>query len=66
MRWVGPRQNTICGRNPILLLLTMLEHEQADVVVKFVRYEQSSKCVGLRDSSVSYVSGLVCVKGGSA
>jgi predicted class III extradiol MEMO1 family dioxygenase len=65
------RQNTICGRNPVLQLLSMLEHLSATThsssssgsgssfEIKFVRYEQSSRCETLRDSSVSYVSGLV-------
>jgi predicted class III extradiol MEMO1 family dioxygenase len=29
--------------------------------IVFVRYEQSSRCETVRDSSVSYVSGLVVV-----
>lgn len=65
------RQNTICGRNPVLQLLSMLEHLSAAThsssssesgspfEIKFVRYEQSSRCETLRESSVSYVSGLV-------
>jgi predicted class III extradiol MEMO1 family dioxygenase len=65
------RQNTICGRNPVLQLLSMLEHPStttqsssssdsgSSFEIKFVRYEQSSRCETLRDSSVSYVSGLV-------
>ncbi|KAH8086820.1 MEMO1 family [Filobasidium floriforme] len=63
--------NTICGRNPVIQLLSMLEHLSATThsssssesgspfEIKFVRYEQSSRCETLRDSSVSYVSGLV-------
>jgi len=30
-----------------------------DVNFSFVRYEQSSKCLNGRDSSVSYVSGIL-------
>lgn len=30
---------------------------------KFVRYEQSSRCESVKDSSVSYVSGLIVERG---
>lgn len=58
-------QNTICGRNPITVLLSLLQYEysgkaEADSVrFNFVRYEQSSQCTSGRDSSVSYVSGVL-------
>lgn len=58
-------QNTICGRNPITVLLNLLQYEYAgkpgadSVRFSFVRYEQSSKCTSGRDSSVSYVSGVL-------
>ncbi|GHJ84057.1 hypothetical protein NliqN6_0459 [Naganishia liquefaciens] len=58
--------NTICGRNPISVLLAIMEtaarasgDTPAEIV--FVRYEQSSRCETVRDSSVSYVSGLVII-----
>ncbi|KAJ9117982.1 hypothetical protein QFC20_000263 [Naganishia adeliensis] len=57
--------NTICGRNPISVLIAIMEASSkasgtpAEIV--FVRYEQSSRCETVRDSSVSYVSGLVVV-----
>ncbi|KAI5449505.1 hypothetical protein NCC49_004649 [Naganishia albida] len=57
--------NTICGRNPISVILAIMEAASkmsgtpAEIV--FVRYEQSSHCETVRDSSVSYVSGLVVV-----
>lgn len=57
-------QNTICGRNPIQLLLQLLTHlsdkdGKEDYEFVFVRYEQSSKAETARDSSVSYVSGIL-------
>lgn len=58
-------QNTICGRNPITVLLSLLQYEYAgkpeadNVRFNFVRYEQSSQCTSGRDSSVSYVSGVL-------
>ena len=56
--------NTICGRHPIGVVMAGLEivrsHEQdanaTKGTFKFVRYEQSSKCQSIRDSSVSYAS----------
>jgi hypothetical protein len=60
LRW----QNTVCGRNPITVLLQLLTHVaqvdgQDDYEFVFVRYEQSSKCMTGSDSSVSYVSGVL-------
>lgn len=55
-------KNTICGRHPIGVLLgalTGLEKGGRSVEIKWVRYEQSSKCSSVRDSSVSYASAYV-------
>ncbi|AFR95390.1 hypothetical protein C343_03487 [Cryptococcus neoformans C23] len=56
-------KNTICGRNPITVLLNLVQLVYKDQPVKpeftFVRYEQSSRCVTGKDSSVSYVSGVL-------
>ena len=57
-------KNTICGRNPITVMLQLLTHiAKKDGVDEyefaFVRYEQSSKCESAGDSSVSYVSGVL-------
>lgn len=55
-------QNTICGRYPIMLLLTTLELlEEAGFAFecRFTHYEQSSACETLDDSSVSYASAYV-------
>ncbi|KAL7424910.1 hypothetical protein Q5752_000597 [Cryptotrichosporon argae] len=65
--YLGRTKNTICGRNPITLLVALIQHlyakkpeaEQPHFV--FVRYEQSSQCVSGRDSSVSYVSAVLRV-----
>lgn len=54
--------NTICGRHPIGVLLgalTELEKKGRSAKIKWVRYEQSSKCFNIRDSSVSYASAYV-------
>ena len=55
-------KNTICGRHPIGVLLgalAELEKQGRNATLKWVRYEQSSQCVNLNDSSVSYASGFV-------
>lgn len=55
--------NTICGRHPIGVLLGALavlqgEHSKSPHL-QWVRYEQSSKCVTIKDSSVSYASAYI-------
>lgn len=57
--------NTVCGRHPIGIVMKALEllGEQDGTgddsgKFKFVKYERSSDCVSLRDSSVSYCSGF--------
>lgn len=55
-------KNTICGRHPIGVLfgaLSALEEAGRMSVVKWVRYEQSSQCLTIDDSSVSYASAYV-------
>ncbi|KLO14434.1 UPF0103-domain-containing protein [Schizopora paradoxa] len=54
-------ENTICGRHPIGVLLGALveiekSKEGKDIKLEWVRYEQSSQCEHVRDSSVSYAS----------
>jgi AmmeMemoRadiSam system protein B len=61
-KYLARTDNTICGRHPIGVLLgalTELENEGRSVEIKWVRYEQSSKCFNIRDSSVSYASAYV-------
>ncbi|KAJ6329977.1 hypothetical protein OIU76_008743 [Salix suchowensis] len=48
--------NTICGRHPISVFLHMLRNCSTKIRIKFLRYEQSSQCKTMRDSSVSYAS----------
>jgi len=55
-------KNTICGRHPIGVLLgalTTLEEDGKNSSLKWVRYEQSSQCFDLNDSSVSYAGAYV-------
>ena len=52
-------ENTICGRNPIKLLLRILEESGGGYEVNFVKYDQSSPVQSLSDSSVSYASAII-------
>lgn len=64
-------RNTICGRYPISVLLGALSTVERDslwsgdrtekdgVKIQFVRYEHSSECESVDDSSVSYASAYV-------
>lgn len=59
-------QNTICGKNPILVILStinkiMKENSNLNVNLKFLDYSQSSKCKSPDDSSVSYASASVTI-----
>ncbi|KAJ6610045.1 MEMO1 family [Mycena sp. CBHHK59/15] len=63
-QYLAQTKNTICGRHPIGVLLGALAQlERGDeprvATVKWVRYEQSSACETIRDSSVSYASAWV-------
>jgi len=51
--------NTVCGRHPIGIVMAALETlgaEDGKAKFKFVRYQRSSDCVKVGDSSVSYAS----------
>lgn len=61
-------RNTICGRHPIGVLLGALTRLNKsvedggmgkDVTMKWVKYDHSSECETLKDSSVSYASAFV-------
>ena len=55
--------NTICGRHPIGVLLgalTVVQDENSKSPhLQWVRYEQSSQCFTIKDSSVSYASAYI-------
>ena len=60
--YLARTKNTICGRHPIGVLLgalSELEKGGRSSEIKWVRYEQSSKCFSIKDSSVSYASAYV-------
>ncbi|XXQ29811.1 AmmeMemoRadiSam system protein B [Plasmodiophora brassicae] len=51
--------NTICGRHPILVMLHAVQGSRDKLSMEFVHYAQSSACMTLKDSSVSYAAGLL-------
>ena len=68
--YLSRTQNTICGRNPIKLMLAALavaerlkavssESQRGSVQVEFVAYAQSSRAISKADSSVSYASAVI-------
>jgi AmmeMemoRadiSam system protein B len=59
-KYLHSTKNTICGRNPILVLLAIHEHTTTSFTTKFIHYDQSSQCLKMSDSSVSYASAVVC------
>lgn len=63
-KYLARTGNTICGRHPIGVLMGAIESVEGPNPVarlKWVRYEQSSVCETVKDSSVSYASGYVAV-----
>ncbi|KAJ4486204.1 MEMO1 family [Lentinula aciculospora] len=62
-KYLSSTKNTICGRHPIGVLLGALAALQVSKgihpTIKWVRYEQSSACETIRDSSVSYASAWI-------
>jgi len=61
--YLARTKNTICGRHPIGVLLgalAVLQEEHAKSPhLQWVKYEQSSRCLTIKDSSVSYASAYV-------
>ncbi|KAG5342428.1 hypothetical protein C0989_002263 [Termitomyces sp. Mn162] len=61
--YLAKTRNTICGRHPIGVLLGALASLEVSrgvqPMLKWVRYEQSSACLTIVDSSVSYASAWV-------
>lgn len=56
-------ENTICGRNPIQLLLAIIEEAGKDgYETKFVAYKQSEQLKSKKGSSVSYASSMTVLK----
>lgn len=62
-RYLQKYKNTICGRNPILVLLAAIKNSKPEMFdIQFVKYAQSSAVLNKNDSSVSYAAGVVSIK----
>ena len=64
--YLSETENTICGRHPIQLLLSIIELAQresgATLETKFVKYDQSEPVTSRRGSSVSYASSYTVIR----
>ncbi|UVC50164.1 hypothetical protein MACK_004034 [Theileria orientalis] len=60
--YLNETENTICGRNPIILLLKLLSLAKLNISSKLLHYTQSSRITKVNDSSVSYASIIGTVK----
>ena len=57
LEYLSTTRNTICGRNPILILLhTWARLKNEKKKIKAVHYRKSGVCETMQDSSVSYAS----------
>jgi len=61
--YLSTYRNTICGRHPIGILLGTIASlgDRDRYSVQFIHYEQSSQCLSMDDSSVSYAAAVVTV-----
>jgi AmmeMemoRadiSam system protein B len=59
VEYLETTKNTICGRYPIILLMSMLEAADKESLISFLHYAQSGRAVDLASSSVSYAAGVV-------
>jgi MEMO1 family protein len=57
-RYLERTRNTICGRNPIILLLSIISSSGLPIRTKFVKYSQSEQARKMSSSSVSYASSV--------
>ncbi|KYQ94261.1 hypothetical protein DLAC_04559 [Tieghemostelium lacteum] len=53
-KYLSETKNTICGRNPISVMLWTAQLSKTKCKIDSIYYEQSSQCVHSHDSSVSY------------
>lgn len=56
--YLDETENTICGRNPIRLLLSIIAQSKLKVNTKFVQYDQSEPVKKKNQSSVSYAASI--------
>ena len=57
-KYLDDTENTICGRNPIRLLLSTIDHSKLKFNTEFVQYDQSEAVKSKNQSSVSYAAAI--------
>ena len=57
-KYIDETENTICGQNPIKVLMSTILNSKLKLETKFVRYDQSEKVTRFDQSSVSYASAV--------
>lgn len=57
-------ENTICGRNPILIIMNLFEKDGMSAT--FPAYSQSENIISMSGSSVSYFAGIITVNNESS
>lgn len=60
IEYLANTHNTICGANPIKILLILLKQYQGNILTSLVHYSQSNPAKHALDSSVSY-AGIISV-----
>ncbi|CRG98970.1 memo-like protein, putative [Plasmodium relictum] len=58
--YLNKTRNTICGSNPIKIMLNLLQNYSGNVLTKLLHYTQSNHSKNINDSSVSY-AGIVSI-----
>ncbi|CRG93206.1 memo-like protein, putative, partial [Plasmodium gallinaceum] len=58
IHYLNKTRNTICGSNPIKIMLNLLQNYSGNILTKLMHYSQSNHVKNMNDSSVSY-AGIV-------
>lgn len=58
-KYIKETKNTICGRNPITIVLNLLQENDIDSRFDWIGYTQSNQATKSSDASVSYASGYI-------
>jgi len=62
IKYLSKTQNTVCGQNPIAILLKAVQYAQTETSkfrMSFVDYSQSNKVINFNDYSVSYAAAVL-------
>jgi len=58
-RYLKETNNTICGRHAIAIYMHAMRFSKPEMHIKFRKYDQSSRAMSMRDSSVSYAAAVI-------